>query len=74
LKTNMIFSMAAEKVNAENPDSVSIYESHQVSADYLKDFDLVLVSYAQWKDFSRQKTTWINHTPSVLILKSHGNA
>lgn len=71
LKTNMIFSMATEKVNRENPDSISIYESHQLLPDYLKEFNLVLVSYGQWKDFSRQKTTWINYTPSVLILKSH---
>jgi hypothetical protein len=63
--------MATEKVNNENPDSISIYESHQLSPDYLKEFNLVLVSYGQWKDFSRQKTSWINYTPSVLILKSH---
>jgi Kef-type K+ transport system membrane component KefB len=74
LKTNMIFNMATEKVNGENPESISVYESHQLTTDYLQDFDLVLVSYSQWKDFSRQKASWINHTPSVLILKSHISA
>ncbi|RAW02773.1 cation:proton antiporter [Pseudochryseolinea flava] len=73
LKTNMIFSMAVEKINTEYADSISVLESHQISGDYLKAFNLVMMSYGQWKDFSRQKTSWINYTPSVLILKSQEN-
>lgn len=69
LKTNMIFGMAAEKVNTENPGSIEFFESHQISEAYLKNFDLMLVSYYHWKDLSRHKAPWLAYAPSVLILK-----
>jgi hypothetical protein len=69
VKTNMIFSMAVEKINHEVPGSVSIYESHQFNPDHMKNFDLMLVSYGQWKDLSKSKTPWISFAPSILILK-----
>jgi Kef-type K+ transport system membrane component KefB len=69
LKTNMIFSMAAEKINTETPGSIEFFESHQISEEYLKKFNLMLVSYAHWKDLSKHKIPWLSYTPSVLILK-----
>jgi Kef-type K+ transport system membrane component KefB len=69
IKTNMIFKMAVEKINHESPDSISVHESHQLSPDYMKNFNLMLISYGQWKDLYKNKAGWIFLAPSILILK-----
>jgi Kef-type K+ transport system membrane component KefB len=69
VKTNMIFGMAVEKINNGTPGSISTHESHQLTPDYMKDFNFMLISYSQWKDLSKVKTQWISIAPSILILK-----
>jgi Kef-type K+ transport system membrane component KefB len=69
IKSNMIFSMAIDKINHENPKSIQIHESHQITATFLAGFNLVMVSYSGWKDLTRNRQNWLVHTPSVLILK-----
>lgn len=69
LKTNMIFNMAVEKVNAENPQRIQVHESHALTYDFLTGFNLVMVSYSGWKDLTRARSEWLANTPSTLILK-----
>jgi Kef-type K+ transport system membrane component KefB len=74
LKTNMIFSMAVEKINAENKDRVQVHESHTITPDFIADFNLVMVTYSGWKDLTRARHGWLRHTPSILILKPGNEA
>jgi Kef-type K+ transport system membrane component KefB len=69
LKTNTIFSMAVDKINAEAEQKIQVHESHNITHDFLTGFNLILVSYAGWKDLTRNKKSWLTQTPSVLILK-----
>lgn len=69
VKTNMIFSMAVGKINQDSPGSINVLESHQLHAEHVKDFNLMLVSYGQWKDLTKNKTSWLPVAPSILILK-----
>lgn len=69
LKSNMIFSMAIDKINAENTQPIQLHEHHTLSTEFLAGFNLVMVSYSGWKDLTRTKERWLTHTPSVLILK-----
>jgi Kef-type K+ transport system membrane component KefB len=69
VKTNMIFGMAVEKINNVTPGSISTHERHQLTPDYMKDFNFMLISYSQWRDLSKVKTQWISIAPSILILK-----
>jgi Kef-type K+ transport system membrane component KefB len=69
LKTNMIFSMAVDKVNAENPNHISIHEGHSFTLEFLTGFNLVMVSYSGWKDLTRAKAAWLSTAPTTLILK-----
>jgi Kef-type K+ transport system membrane component KefB len=69
IKNNTIFSMAVEKINSENENSVTLHENHALSQEFLNTFNLVLVSYSGWKDLTRIRQSWLPHTPSVLILK-----
>jgi Kef-type K+ transport system membrane component KefB len=69
IRSNMIFSMAIEKIKTETGSTVEIHESHSFTPDFLSGFNLVMVSYSGWRDLSRNKQTWLSLTPSVLILK-----
>jgi Kef-type K+ transport system membrane component KefB len=70
VKSNMIFSMAIDKIRSENQNFVEIHESHQFTQEFLSTFNLVMVSYSGWRDLTRMRQTWLSLTPSVLILKS----
>ena len=65
----MIFSMAVEKVNVENPQQIKVHESHVLTYEFLSGFNLVMVSYSGWKDLTRGRLAWLANTPSTLILK-----
>jgi hypothetical protein len=65
----MIFNMAVEKVNAENPQRIQVHESHALTYEFLTGFNLVMVSYSGWKDLTRARSAWLANTPSTLILK-----
>jgi Kef-type K+ transport system membrane component KefB len=69
LKTNMIFSMAVEKVNAENPGHIQVHEGHMLTFEFLTGFNLVMVSYSGWKDLTRARAAWLSTAPTTLILK-----
>jgi Kef-type K+ transport system membrane component KefB len=69
VKTNMIFSMAMDKVNSENAQAIQLHERHTLEQDFIFGFNLVLVSYSGWKTLTRTRQNWLTQTPSVLILK-----
>lgn len=72
VKSNMIFSMAFEKIRSENPERIRLFESHALDADLVRPFDLLLISTSGWKDVDRPANQWIRHAPSMLILKPQG--
>jgi Kef-type K+ transport system membrane component KefB len=74
IKNNTIFAMAVEKVNSENPNSITIHENHIMPAEFLNTFNLVLISYSGWKDLTKIRQSWLPHTPSSLILKPASKA
>jgi Kef-type K+ transport system membrane component KefB len=69
LKTNMIFSMAVDKVNAENPNHMQVHEGYSLTFEFLTGFNLVMVSYSGWKDLTKAKAAWLSTAPTTLILK-----
>lgn len=69
IKSNMIFSMAIDKVKGEHKDHVDVRESHSYDPAFLSTFNLVIVSYSGWRDLTRTRQTWLSQTPSVLIMK-----
>jgi len=69
LKTNMIFSMAVDKLNSENPNHVQLHESHTLTFEFLTGFNLIMVSYSGWRDLTRAKAAWLSTAPTTLILK-----
>lgn len=68
-KTNMIFTMAFEKINHENPQRMELYERHSLDPQFIQTFNLILISTSGWRDLTKIRNTWLSHAPSILILK-----
>lgn len=68
-KTNMIFTMAFEKINQENPKRMELYQSHALDSQFIQTFNLILISTSGWRDLTKIRNTWLSHAPSILILK-----
>lgn len=69
VKMNTIFRMAVEKINHENGDRIEVVEGHSHQEDFFSKFNLLLISYSNWKLVNRQRETWVSYFPSTLILK-----
>ena len=74
IKTNITFSMAFEKINSQNPETLHLYESHTPDDDLIRSCDLVLVSTSGWRDLRKTANPWMAATPSFLILKPVGGS
>jgi hypothetical protein len=73
VKTNMIFTMAFEKVNQENPQRLELYQKHQLDPEFIQSFNLLLISTSGWRDIAKSRNPWLSAAPSILILKPQGN-
>lgn len=68
-KTNMIFTMALEKINQENSQRMELFERHDLDPQFIQTFNLILVSTSGWRDLTKIRNTWLPLAPSILILK-----
>ncbi len=68
-KTNMIFTMALEKINQENSQRMELFERHDLNPQFIQTFNLILISTSGWRDLTKIRNTWLPLAPSILILK-----
>jgi hypothetical protein len=73
VNTNITFSLAFEKISRENPKRLDLYEGHSPDEDYMRSFDLLLISTSGWRDVYRSASHWLQSAPSILILKPIGS-
>lgn len=72
VRMNSVFSASIEKINKENPESIEVSESHQLTEEYFNRFNLFIISYYSWKHMNRSRNLWLAYVPSTLILKPEG--
>lgn len=73
VNSNITFSMAFEKISRENPKKLELFESHSLDGDFIRSFNLVLISTSGWRDVYRSGSRWLQSAPSILILKPLGS-
>jgi Kef-type K+ transport system membrane component KefB len=69
VKNNDVFLKAIKKINEESNGSISLAENTTMDSEFLKQFDLMVISHNHWKSDSKNKAVWLAHAPSVLIIK-----
>jgi hypothetical protein len=67
-------SLIRQKFNqlkSQFPNNISIHQVKTIEKDFLSHQDLMLINYPSWKGLIESKSLWLEHIPSVLILKSN---
>jgi Kef-type K+ transport system membrane component KefB len=67
-------SVMLEKFNRlqkEFPKNISLIKDKTVGKEFLSQQELMLINYASWKGLTESKSLWLEHVPSVLIMRSH---
>lgn len=50
------------------PNHISLMNAKEIDADFLRKFDLMLVSIESWKKIIESKSNWLSDLPSTLVL------
>lgn len=66
-------SVIREKFNrlkSEFPDRIKLLQVKTIGKEFLLQQELMLISFPSWKGLVDSKSLWLEHVPSVLILRS----
>jgi Kef-type K+ transport system membrane component KefB len=56
--------------NTELPGKMKRFEDKLIQKSFLEQQDLMLITYDSWRMLLESKSTWLDHLPSVLIIRS----
>ena len=60
---------ALRRVEQHAPNHIVILDKTIVDPDYLKQHDLMLISFESWEKLVNSKSIWLKNVPSVLIMR-----
>ena len=69
IASNAAFSQAYEKMRTENIGRVDVSENDSLKEEFLRSFDIVLISTSGWREFKRTKNSIRLDDPPLLIFK-----
>jgi Kef-type K+ transport system membrane component KefB len=69
IRQNPELQSTLQSVAQTAPGLFSLHEGIGLTPALLRESDLLLVSYDQWKLAVEAENEWLSHTPSVLIIK-----
>jgi len=55
--------------NTEFPGKMKRFEDKLIQKSFLEQQDLMLITYDSWRMLLESKSTWLEHLPSVLIIR-----
>jgi hypothetical protein len=51
------------------PNHIKLLNQRKLEKEFLQEQDLMIISVDSWKKLVESRSTWLNHTPSLLIMK-----
>lgn len=51
------------------PNHIRIVNAKEVNNEFVKDFNLMLISLESWKTLVEERKTWLNSAPSMLLIQ-----
>jgi len=52
------------------PNHIKLLNQRKLEKEFLQEQDLMIISVDSWKKLVESRSPWLNHTPSLLILKA----
>lgn len=69
IKQNPELKESIRSIEQIAPNHIALYNERKIEKEFLAEQDLMLISIDSWKKALESESTWLSHTPSVLIIK-----
>ena len=69
IKNNAQIRESIRSIEQTAPNHIMVTNEKTIRKEFLDDQDLMLISLESWKKLIDSHSTWLNNTPSVLIIK-----
>ena len=69
IKNNQQIKESIRLIEQTAPNHIMITTERTIRKEFLDHYDLMIISLSSWKKLVDSHSTWLNHTPSVLIIK-----
>lgn len=69
IKNNATIKEGIRAIEQMAPNHIKLLNERKIEKDFLQEQDLMIISVESWKKLVESRSTWLNNTPSLLILK-----
>ena len=69
VKNNPAIRESIRIIEHNVPNHIKLLNQRKLEKEFLKEQDLMIISVESWKKLIESRSIWLNHTPSLLILK-----
>jgi Kef-type K+ transport system membrane component KefB len=69
VKNNPEIKEKIRSIEHNVPNHIKLLNQRILEKEFLQEQDLMIISVDSWKKLIESRSTWLNHTPSLLIIK-----
>lgn len=69
IKNNSEIKESIRIIEHNVPNHIKLLTQRKIEKEFLEEQDLMIISVESWKKLVESRSTWLNNTPSLLILK-----
>lgn len=69
IKNNSEIKESIRIIEHNVPNHIKLLNERKIEKEFLQEQDLMIISVESWKKLVESRSTWLNNTPSLLILK-----
>ncbi|AWH85442.1 cation/H(+) antiporter [Flavobacterium album] len=69
VKNNAAIKESIRIIEHNVPNHIKLLSERKIEKEFLQGQDLMIISVDSWKKLVESRSTWLNHTPSLLIMK-----
>lgn len=69
IKKNPQIKETIRRIEHTAPNHITLLNERKLHKDFLHQQDLMIISVESWKKLVESRSTWLNNTPSLLIIK-----
>jgi Kef-type K+ transport system membrane component KefB len=69
IKNNAEIKESIRIIEHNVPNHIKLLNERKIEKEFLQEQDLMIISVDSWKKLVESRSPWLNHTPSLLILK-----
>jgi Kef-type K+ transport system membrane component KefB len=69
VKNNAEIKESIRSIEHKVPNHIKLLSQRKIEKEFLDEQDLMIISIDSWKKLVESRSTWLNNTPSLLIIK-----